>query len=146
MDTMKADDLRRDGLWGLVPVPTAERPLSRSQKAFRTLLTTVESLRKALDAETEELDATLTFHASEIVPRLSRQSTLQKDLVRALAPYVNKSFFPVQKERLTFKEFMQDLLDEIASTEKGLADTDLHDIYNAVHGVGYGFAGVGLGG
>ena len=63
------------------------RPLTKAQKTFRGLLAKVESLRESIDGEEEELDATLNFYAAEIVPRLARQTALQKDLVRALAPY-----------------------------------------------------------
>jgi len=122
---------------GLVPTPAAQRPLTAAQETFRTLLARVESLRNSIDDEEAELDATLSFYAAEIVPRLARQTEAQKELVRALAPFVNKSFFPRQQERLRFKELTQDLLHEIATTEKGLTDVDLCHIYNVVHGVGY---------
>src|SRR5262249_2280842 len=94
-------------------------------------------LRLSIDAEEKELDATLSFYAEEVVPRLARQTALQKDLVRALAPYVNKTFFPRKEERVEFKELTRELLDEIANRERGLIDDDLRQIYNAVHGVGY---------
>jgi hypothetical protein len=97
----------------------------------------VESLRISIDAEEKELDATLSFYVEEVVPRLARQTALQKELVRALAPYLNKTFFPRKEERVEFKEFARELLDEIANNERGLIDDDLREIYNAVHGVGY---------
>jgi len=134
---MKTEPSKKHAARGLVPTSTAERPLTRAQKRFRTLLGRVESLRESIDAEEEELDATLSFYAAEIVPRISRHTALQKDLVRALAPYVNKSFFPGKEERLEFKGLVQDMLDEIANAEKGLNDSDLREIYNVVHGVGY---------
>src|SRR5688572_17200042 len=93
---------------GLVPAPAAQRPLTAEQETFRTLLARVESLRNSIDDEEAELDATLSFYAAEIVPRLARQTEVQKELVRALAPFVNKSFFPRQQERLRFKELTQD--------------------------------------
>jgi len=121
----------------LVPTPAADRPLTKAHETFRVLLAKVESLREAIDAEEQELDATLSFYAEEVVPRLARQTALQKDLVRAVAPYVNKTFFPRKEERIEFKEFTRELLDEIANWERGLIDDDLREIYNAVHGVGY---------
>jgi hypothetical protein len=121
----------------LVPTPAADRPPTKAQETFRVLLAKVESLREAIDAEEQELDATLSFYAEEVVPRLARQTALQKDLVRAVAPYVNKTFFPRKEERIEFKEFTRELLDEIANWERGLIDDDLREIYNAVHGVGY---------
>src|SRR5262245_34405199 len=134
---MKAKERNGEGARGLVPTPIAERPMTRAQETFRTLLAKVESLRESIDAEEEELDTTLGFYATEIVPRQARQAALQKDLVRALAPYVNKSFFPRQQERLEFRELIRQLLDEIANTERGLTDADLREIYNVVHGVAY---------
>src|SRR5262249_44279896 len=106
-------------------------------ETFRTLLRKVESLRESIEAEEQELDATLNFYAEEIVPRLARQTALQKDFVRALAPYLNKTFFPRKEERFEFKEITRELLDEIADRERKLVDADLREIYNAVHGVGY---------
>src|SRR6516165_8730562 len=121
----------------LVPTPAAHRPLTKEQETFRSLLARVESLRNSIDAEEQELDATLSFYAEEVVPRLTRQTALQKGLVRALAPYLNKSFFPRQEERVEFREIARGLLDEIADRERGLIDDDLRDIYIAVHGAGY---------
>ena len=117
--------------------PAQERRLTQAQEAFRALLRKVESLRESIDAEEQELDATLTFYAEEIVPRVTRLTALQKDLVRALAPYLNKTFFPRKEERYEFKELTRELLDEIANSERRLIDADLREIYNAVHGVGY---------
>jgi hypothetical protein len=121
----------------LVPAPAADRPLTRAQETFRDLLARVESLRQSIDAEEQEFDANLSCYAKEVVPRLARQTALQKQLVRALAPYLNKTFFPRKEERVEFRELARELLDEIANNERGLADGDLREIYNAVHGVGY---------
>jgi hypothetical protein len=121
----------------VVPTPAADRPLAKSQETFRGLLAKVETLREVIDAEEQELDATLSFYAQEVVPRLARQTVLQKDLVRAVAPYVNKTLFPRKEQRVEVKEFTRELLDEIANWERGLIDDDLREIYNAVHGVGY---------
>jgi hypothetical protein len=127
----------KKGASGLVPVPTADRPLTKAQETFRTLLTRLETLRESVDAEEAELDATLRFYAAEIVPRVARRVALQKEFVRALAPYLNPAFFPRKPERLELREFMHELLDEIAKTEQGLTDDDLREIYGTVHSVGY---------
>ena len=121
----------------IVHKPGPERPLTKSQRAFQSLFAKVESLREEIDREESELDALLHFYAIEIAPRQTRHTTLQKDLVRALAPYVNKSFFPNREERLVFKDLMKDLLDEIVKADRGLTDADLLHIYNVMHGVGY---------
>ena len=103
----------------LVSIPAVAAPLSKSQETLRTLLAKVESLRKFIDAEEQELDATLSFYAEEVVPRLAKQTALQKELVRALAPYLNKTFFPRKDERVEFRELARELLDEIANSERG---------------------------
>jgi hypothetical protein len=121
----------------LIHTPTADRPLTKAQETFRFLLAEVESLRKSIDADAQDFDATLNFYAQEIVPRLDRQTALQKELVRALAPYLNKTFFPRQAERAEFRELTRELLDEIANKERELIDDDLREVYNSVHGVGY---------
>ncbi len=122
---------------GIVHTAGAVRPLSKPQQAFHALLEEVESLRASIDIEEAELDAAVAFYSTEIVPRLASQTAVKKDLVRSLAPFVNKSFFPNREERLRFKDFTKDLLDAIAKDERGLTDGDLRDIYNVVHGVGY---------
>jgi hypothetical protein len=122
---------------GLVPVPTADRPLTKAQETFRNLLGRLESLRESVDAEEAELDATLRFYGAEIVPRIARQTALRKELVRGLAPYLNPTFFPRKQERLEIKEGIHQLLDEIAKTEQGLIDADLREIYDTVHSDSY---------
>jgi hypothetical protein len=122
---------------GLVPTPAADRPLTKAQEAFRTLLSRLESLRESVDSEEEKLDASLSFYAAEIVPRMTRLTALQKKLVRALAPYVNKTFLPRKQERLEIKELIQEFLNEIAKTERGLTDADIREIYGTVHSVAY---------
>jgi hypothetical protein len=125
------------GVRGLVPTPAADRPLTKAQETFRNLLARLESLRESVDTEEEKLDAVLSFYAAEIVPRISRQTALQKDLVRSLAPYFNKTFFPRKQERFEIRERIQEFLNEIANTEKGLTDADLREIYGTVHAVDY---------
>ena len=122
---------------GLVPTPTPNRPLTKAQETFRSLLERVDSLREAIEAEEEKLDAALSFYAAEIVPRTARQTALRKEFVRTLVPYLNKTFFPFRQERLGIKELVQEFLTEIALTEKGLKDDDLREIYGIVHTVGY---------
>ncbi|HEX5000309.1 MAG TPA: hypothetical protein VFY29_18955 [Terriglobia bacterium] len=141
----KGDDLnpnRRQagadaGVHGIVPTPAVDRPLTREQEAFRRLLSRVEFLRESIDNEEEGLDAALAFYAAEIVPRLGRKTALQKNLVRALAPYLNQTFFRRRQERFEMREVVQEALDEIAQTEKGLNDADLREISSAVYGVPY---------
>ena len=122
-----------------MPKPLANRPLTKAQETFRDLLARVESLRESIDTEEEALDTALDFYASEIVPRIARQAEAQKQLVRMLAPYANKEFFPNRRELAELKDLTKELLDEISKAEKGLTDSDLREIYNAVHGVGYAF-------
>src|SRR4030095_12813759 len=131
---MKTNERRRSGL---VPRPGTGRPLTEAQETFRALLAKVEALRDSIDAEEEALDVTLSFYVAEIVPRMEKQTSLRKELVRTLAPYVNKSFFTNRRELVEFKELTMELLDEISKAEKGLTELDLREIYNAVHGVGY---------
>jgi len=127
----------RNGEPGLVSSPAADRPLSQRQEAFRNLLARIESLRESIDAEQERLDEALNFYAVEVVPRLAAQTTQIKELVRLLAPFLNKTFFPRRLERLEFKEMIQEFLSEIALAEKGLTDEDLRQIYSTVNSVSY---------
>jgi hypothetical protein len=129
--------MKTDKRTDLVPAPAVDRPLTRAQETFRLLLAKVESLLESIDAEEQELDATLSFYVQEVVPRLTKQTALQKDLVRALAPFLNKTFFPRKEERVEFKELARKLLDEIADRDRGLIDDDLRQVYNLLHGVGY---------
>src|SRR5262249_11298862 len=105
---MKLEAGKQDTFGELIHTPDAVRPLSKSQQLFRTLLEKVESLRASIDIEEAELDAALAFYTTELVPRLATQTAVKKDLVRSLAPFVNKSFFPNRDERLRFKDIMRD--------------------------------------
>lgn len=125
------------GTRGLVPVPGTDRPLTEAQQTFRRLLARVDSLRESIESEEQKLDAALSFYAAEIAPRLGRQAVLRKDLVRALAPYLDRTLLPRKQERLEMKELIQELLDEIGKTEKGLTDLDLRETYSVVHGTSY---------
>jgi len=125
------------GVRSLVPSPTADRPLTKAQETFRTLLIRLESLRESVDAEEEKLDAVLNFYAAEIVPKIVRQTALRKGLVRAMAPHFNKTLFPRKQERFEIREMIQEFLNEISNAEKGLIDADLREIYGSVHAVDY---------
>jgi hypothetical protein len=131
---MKTNERKRGDL---VPKPAANRPLTKAQETFRNLLARVESLRESIDTEEETLDAAMDFYAAEIVPRIAKQAEARKRLVRLLARYANKEFFPNRRELAELKDLTKELLDEIAKAEKGLTDSDLREIYNSVHGVGY---------
>jgi hypothetical protein len=122
---------------GLVRSPAAERPLTNAQETFRALLARLESLRESVDIEEEKLDAVLNFYATEIVPKIASQTALQKELVRALAPYFNKTHFPRKQERFEIREMIQEFLNEISNVEKGLIDADLREIYGTVHAIDY---------
>src|SRR5262245_1753891 len=108
------------GVRGLVPTPAADRPLTKAQESFRSLIGRLEALRESIDTEEKKLDATLSFYATEIVPKITRQTALRKELVRALASCFNKAFFQRKQDRLEIKERIQELLNEIAKAEKGL--------------------------
>ena len=125
------------GVHGLVPSPAVDRPLTKAQETFRTLLARLESLRESIDTEEEKLDAVLNFYAVEIVPRTARETALKKQMVRALAPCLNKTFFSRKQERFEIREMIQELLNEISNVEKGLTDSDLREIYGTVHAVDY---------
>src|SRR4030095_10159544 len=84
-DGVSKTDHTRGKIQELIPTPAAERPLSKEQRTFLSLLERVESLRESIDAEEAELDATLAFYAAEIFPKLVRVTALQKELVRDLA-------------------------------------------------------------
>lgn len=122
---------------GLVSSPAPERPLTERQENFRNLLAKVESLRGAIDAEQEKLDATLNFYTAEIVPRLAGLTVLQKELVRVVAPFLKANILSRRLDRIEIRELIQELLNEIAKAEKGLTESDLREIYDRVHIIGY---------
>src|SRR5258706_15712110 len=99
--------MKPDKVHGLVPTPPAVRSLTPAQEIFRNLLARVEALRESIDAEEKKLDAALSFYAAEIVPRLAKQTARRKELVRALAPHVNKTFLPRKQERLELLEMIE---------------------------------------
>jgi len=130
---MKSDNQKP----GLVFTPAPERPLTERQETFRSLLAKVESLRETIDAEQQKLDATLNFYTAEIVPRLAGLTALQKELVRTLAPFLQANILSRRLDRIEIKELIQVMLNEVAKEEKGLTESDLREIYDRVHIIGY---------
>jgi hypothetical protein len=62
--------------------PTAERPLSKEERAFNRAVAKVQALRSRFDEEKRQLDRALLFHATELRPRLERVTALRTALVR----------------------------------------------------------------
>src|ERR1700690_1554331 len=93
------ESLGRPEVGGLVLISQPGRPLSKAQRAFNRLVTKVEELRARLDREIHRLDRVLAYYGENIHPRLQRQKALRKELVRALAPFLDGNRLKQKSER-----------------------------------------------
>jgi hypothetical protein len=93
------ESFRRPEVGGLVMNSQPGRPLSKAQRAFNRLVTKVEELRARLDREIHRLDKVLAYYGEHIHPRLQRQTALRKELVRALAPFLDGNRLKQKSER-----------------------------------------------
>jgi hypothetical protein len=111
--------------------------LSKAQRVFNRLVTKVEELRARLDREIHRLDKVLAYYGEYIHPRLQRQKALRKELVRALAPFLDGNRLKQKSERKTLRMLIEEQLNEIAGEEGTLTDEDLQAVFKQVHGVDF---------
>lgn len=115
--------------------PTAERPLSKEERAFNRAVAKVQTLRVRLDEEKRRLDRALVFHAAELRPRVERAVTLRTALVRRLAPFLeDRRLKPAQKK--TLRAILEEQLDEVFSHVLA-PEADLQALFERLHGIGY---------
>jgi hypothetical protein len=127
----------RPEMGGLVVISQSGRPLSKAQRAFNRLVTKVEELRARLDREIRRLEKALAHYGQNIHPRLRRQTALRKELVRALAPFLDDNRLKRKSERETLRMFIGEQINEIAGEEGSLTDEDLQAFFKKVHGVDF---------
>jgi hypothetical protein len=128
----------RPELGGLVQIPQPDRPLTKAQRAFNRLVGKVEELRARLDREIRRLDEALAYYGEHLHPRLQRQKALRKDLVRALAPFLDRKRLKRKSERETLRMIIAEQISEIVCEEGSLTDDDLRALFEKVHGVDFG--------
>jgi hypothetical protein len=132
------ESFRRPEAGGLVVISQPGRPLSKAQRAFNRLVTKVEELRARLDREIHRLDKVLAYYGKYIHPRLQRQTALRKELIRALAPFLDGNRLKQKSERKTLRIVIAEQINEIAGEEGTLTDEDLQAVFKQVHGVDFG--------
>ena len=123
---------------GLVVISQPGRPLSKAQRAFNRLVIKVEQLRGRLDREIRRFDEALTYYGQHLDPQLRRQTALRKELVRALAPFLDGDRLKRKSERKTLRMFIREQINEIVGEEGSLTDGDLQALFKQVHGVDFG--------
>lgn len=115
--------------------PTAERPLSKEERAFNRAVAKVQTLRVRLDEEKRRLDRALVFHAAELRPRAERAAALRQALVRRLAPFLDdRRLKPAQKR--TLGALLKEQLDEVFCHVMA-PEADLQALFERLHGIGY---------
>src|ERR1700688_2281391 len=130
--------LRRPEVGRVVVISQPGRPLFQAQRAFNRLVTKVEESRARLDREIHRLDKVLAYYGVHIHPRLQRQMALRKELVRALAPFLDGNRPKQKSERKTLRIVIAEQINEIAGKEGTLTDEDLQAVFKRVHGVEFG--------
>src|SRR5262245_5054409 len=131
-----ADDLPRKPIDRSLTIrSTAERPLSKEERAFNRAVARVRALRARLDEEKRRLDRALVFEATELRPRLERVVALRAALVRGCAPFLDdRRLKPAQKK--TLRAILREQLDEIIG-HLHCSDADLKALFERLHGIGY---------
>ena len=118
---------------GLMLAPRANRPLTKAQRTFNRLVARVEELRERIVEETKLLDDALVFYGTHLHPRLQRQNEVRKDLIRLLAPFLQKKNLRNNKHRRIMRSILADQLDEIVFYEGSLTDEDLRALFKQIH-------------
>ena len=131
------ESFRRPEVRGLVMNSQPGRPLSKAQRAFNRLVTKVEELRAKLDREIHRLDKVLAYYGEHIHPRLQRQTALRKELVRALATFLDGNRLKQKSEQKMLRMVIGEQLNEIAGAEGTLMDEDLRGVFQRIHGVDF---------
>jgi hypothetical protein len=130
------DDLPRKPIDGSLTIrPTAERPLSKEERAFNRAVAKVQALRARFDEEKRRLDRALMFQATELRPRLERVTALRTVLVRGFVPFLDdRRLKPAQKK--TLRAILKEQIEEIFSHVRS-PDADLKALFERLHGIGY---------
>lgn len=111
--------------------------LTKAQRMFNRLVGRIDTLRAALARETRRLDEALAHWAQHLHPRQLRLTALRKDILRALAPFIENPR-PLRKtEQKALRAIVADQLDAIVETEGSLMDADLQTLFERVHGVSF---------
>jgi hypothetical protein len=121
---------------GLVLVSQPDRAPTKGQRRFNRLVARVEELRIRLDSEIRRLDEALAYYGAHLHPRIQRQNALRTDIVRALAPFLQKMRLKRKTDRAILKMIIAEQLAEIVQ-QGGSIEDDLRAIFERVHGVDY---------
>lgn len=130
----------RPELGSLVLLSREDRPLTKAQRAFNRLVARVEELRAELDCEIRRLDKALVYYGEHLHPRQQRLNALRKDIVRALAPFLDDKCLKRKNERETLRMIIAEQMSQIVQEEGSLTDGDLRALFEQVHGVDFGQA------
>lgn len=113
------------------------RPFTKGQRTFNRLVGKIETLRAALARETRRLDEALAYWAQHLHPRQLRLTGLRKDILRALAPFIEHPRPLRKNEQKALQAIVADQLDAIVETEGSLVDADLRTLFERVHRVSF---------
>ena len=107
--------------------------LTKPQQTFNRLIKRIEALRSEIEHETQKLDAALAYHGQHIYPRLQRYMELQKQHVRALAPFLDDKRFKGKNNRATLCQIIADQLQVMELDESSDTDGDLRALFERIH-------------
>ena len=113
------------------------RPLTPAQRAFNRLTAQVEELRTRLEKETWKLDNALAYYGEHIHPRRQRCGALRKEIVRAMAAFLDSSRLKDKRDCRTLREIIGEQLDAIVEETGPIEDADLRGLFKRVRGVSY---------
>jgi len=117
----------------IIGKPTKAK-LTKAQRAFNRLVTTIESLRREIETRTAHLNGALTFYATELHPLEKQIAERQKEVIRLMFPFLSGRQLG-RGQLKTLREVIALQLHAVIKVEGDLTEDDLKKIFQVVEGV-----------
>lgn len=108
------------------------QPLTKSQKTFNRLVAQIEQRRRRLDADKELFEEALVYHAQHLRHRIASAVTLRKNVVRALAPFLDDRRLKKGDVRVLESILIGQLDDILAHAD--VVEDDVRALFERLHG------------
>jgi hypothetical protein len=132
--------VERPNTEGLTLARGSGRPLTKAERTFNRLIARIEALRVQLSDMAQNLDRALAYYGEHLHPRERRADALRKDLIRELAPFLDRGRLKKKGDREILRLILEGQLE--ALMEHGpLEEEDLRTVFKRVYGVGIEQAG-----
>jgi hypothetical protein len=131
-DDAGATGRRADGSLTVRAQPN--QPLTKAQKSFNRLVARIEQLRARLEADTQRLDEALVYHAQHLRHRIEAVVSVRKEVVRALAPFLDDRRLKKGDTKVLETVLIHQLDGVLAHADT--VEDDLRALFEQLHRVG----------